>query len=106
MSGSAGTGTGVAPAHAVVVSFFATIRDAFGDDEVSVPLERARSVRHLLDGLCTSPGREHAVRDERGALRRDLTLLVNGHHVDALGGLDAPLKSGDVVSVFPQLFGG
>lgn len=106
MSAPDGIATGVAPAPAVVVSFFATIRDAFGDDEVSVPMERARSVRHLLDGLCTSPGREQAVHDERGALRRDLTLLVNGHHIGALGGLDTPLKSGDVVSVFPQLFGG
>jgi sulfur-carrier protein len=90
----------------VTVSFFATMRDAFGRNEVAVPLENAHSVRDLLDGLCTSPSRERAVRDERGALRGDLTLLVNGHHVDALGGLDSPLKDGDVVSVFPQLFGG
>ena len=82
------------------------MRDAFGGAELSVPLERAHSVRDLLDGLCTSPPRERAVRDARGALRGDLTLLVNGHHVDALGGLDAPLSGGDVVSVFPQLFGG
>jgi MoaD family protein len=104
---SAGSaGSSLAPDSEVVVSFFATMRDAFGSDEVSVPLERAGSVRDLLDGLCTTPGRERAVRDERGALRRDLTLLVNGHHIGALGGLDTPLKSGDVVSVFPQLFGG
>lgn len=94
------------PGGAVLVSFFATMRDAFGSDEVAVPLEQAASVRQLLDGLCTSPRRERAVRDERGGLRGDLTLLVNGHHVDALGGLDAPLNGGDVVSVFPQLFGG
>ena len=90
----------------VVVSFFATMRDAFGSNELSVPLERAHSVRDLLDGLCTSPSRERVVRDERGELRRGLTLLVNGHHVDSLGGLDSALQGGDVVSVFPQLFGG
>jgi len=90
----------------VVVGFFATMRDAFGSQELTVPLDDAGSVRDLLDRLCTSPLRERAVRDECGALRGDLTLLVNGHHVDAVGGLDAPLHDGDVVSVFPQLFGG
>lgn len=103
---SGGAGEVAEPKSTVVVSFFATMRDAFGSGEVSVPLERAGSVRDLLDGLCTSPSRERAVRDERGDLRPDLTLLVNGHHVDSLGGLDSPLEGGDVVSVFPQLFGG
>ncbi len=98
--------SGCASRDQVTVSFFATMRDAFGGDELAVPLERAHSVRALLDGLCTSPGRERAVHDERGALRGDLTLLVNGHHVDALGGLDASLAGGDVISVFPQLYGG
>jgi MoaD family protein len=98
--------TGHAGGGEVTVSFFATMRDAFGQNEVAVPLERAHSVRDLLDGLCTSPLRARAVRDERGALRGDLTLLVNGHHVDAVGGLDSPLRGGDVVSVFPQLYGG
>ena len=35
-----------------------------------------------------------------------LILMVNGRHVAQVGGLDAPVSDGDVVSIFPLVGGG
>ena len=35
-----------------------------------------------------------------------LILMINGRHIAHVGGLDAPLSEGDVVSVFPLVGGG
>ena len=36
----------------------------------------------------------------------NLIFMINGRHVAHVGGLDAPVKDGDVVSIFPLVGGG
>ena len=96
-----------APGDEVVVSFFATMRDAFGGAELSVPLERAHSVRDLLDGLCTSPGRGSAPCATSAARCAATSRCSSTATTSTRWAGSTRLSSGgDVVSVFPQLFGG
>ena len=91
---------------AVTVKLFATIKEAFREGEIVVPLGQAADVAHLLQSICTSPARERAVCDDDGILRKDVTVLVNGRHMRYLGGLQTKLVEGDDVRLFPPLYGG
>ena len=90
----------------VTVRFFATLRELFGDEEVVVAVTRASDVARLLDAICDSPLQERGLRQESGGLRKDIVLLVNGRNVAFLGGIDARLKEGDEVAIFPPVYGG
>ena len=65
----------------------------------------AQRVRELLDGLALRGGGELAgilfeePRGEERATHRDLQILVNGHSVAFLDGLDTRLAAGDVVTL-------
>jgi sulfur-carrier protein len=63
-----------------------------------------------LAGLITDlesryPGLEDRLVDASG-LRRFINVYVNDQDVRFLGGLDAPLKDGDSVTVLPAVAGG
>ena len=43
---------------------------------------------------------------ENGALRRFINIYINDEDVRFLGGLDAPVKDGDSVTILPAVAGG
>jgi len=43
---------------------------------------------------------------ENGALRRFINIYINDEDVRFLGGLDAPIKDGDSITVLPAVAGG
>jgi sulfur-carrier protein len=47
-----------------------------------------------------------SVCDETGAVRRHVNLFVGERHIRELGGLDAPLQPGDVVTIIQAVSGG
>lgn len=68
---------------------------------------RAASLRQLLDELARShPKLYRSVCDETGRVRRHVNVFVNDKHMSDRGGLDAPLASGDVVTLLPAVSGG
>ena len=76
--------------------------DGASDLSVAAPNVRAaleeieRSHRSLYSNLC----------DETGAVRRHLNVFVNAADVRELGGLDAALAPGDVVTILAAVSGG
>jgi molybdopterin synthase sulfur carrier subunit len=46
------------------------------------------------------------VRAEGGEVHRHVNIYVNNEAIDALSGLDTPLKDGDEVTIIPALAGG
>lgn len=82
----------------VRVKLFATLAQIAGRREVEV---EAASASQLLQRLYELFG--EAFRRE---LEQDMIMLVNGHNVEHLKGMDTPLKDGDVVSLFPPAGGG
>jgi molybdopterin converting factor small subunit len=47
-----------------------------------------------------------SICDDTGAVRRHVNLFVNASHIRELGGLDAGLEAGDVLTVLPAVSGG
>jgi molybdopterin converting factor small subunit len=67
----------------------------------------AGSVRAALAELARrEPSLYAGVCDETGAVRRHVNLFVGAKHVRELGGLDAPLRPGDELTIIQAVSGG
>jgi molybdopterin converting factor small subunit len=65
------------------------------------------TVREALAALGRSnPPVRDRILTERGELRPHVNIFVGAEHIGFLGGLDAPLPAGAVVSVVPAVSGG
>lgn len=90
----------------VQVDFYVTIQKVFGTKTARVALDAPATVAHLLAAICETPAQRDKILDSQGGVRRGVTVLCNGRNIAFLGGLDAVLRSGDVVAVFPPMTGG
>ena len=73
-------------------------------DKVEV---EATDVEQLLDRLEADwSGLKGLVRNERGEVHHHVNIYVNSEGIEALRGLDTPLKDGDEVAIIPALAGG
>lgn len=89
------------------VKFFAYLRDFTGCKVTDFPYEE--DVYHLAHALCDAYGRrlrEKMLTPDGEALGEEIIILINGRHVEHLGGIHAKLKPDDVVAVFPVVAGG
>lgn len=67
----------------------------------------APNVRAALAQLETDyPSLYRCVCDETGAVRRHVNLFVNSDHIREVGGVDAALRAGDVLTILPAVSGG
>lgn len=87
------------------VSFFGMVRDITGEKETQI--EGGGSVESLLKALSEKYGVNFGEKvlntPERGM---DLIILLNGRHIEHVGGSSAPVKEGDHLAVFPLVGGG
>ena len=93
------------------VRFFATIRDYTGCAEEDIPYQETAGA--LARSLCNRygsklkekifPGGNPKGNEEFGP---EIIFLINGRHVNHLGGTNAPLKPDDKVDIFPVVAGG
>jgi sulfur-carrier protein len=68
---------------------------------------RAATVAALLDELEGEyESLKGLVRDEGGEVHRHVNIYVNNEEIDALSGLETPLRDGDEVTIIPALAGG
>jgi molybdopterin synthase sulfur carrier subunit len=89
----------------VHVRFFATFRELFEARERDVPAEDAATVGALIESLGDTPRRKAELFDGR-TLKPSLLVMINGAPIPPSGFTEAPLKDGDVVSIFPLMGGG
>lgn len=67
----------------------------------------ATSVVGLLDELESSfAGLKGLVRNDKGEVHHHVNIYVNSEAIDALQGLQTPLRDGDEVTIIPALAGG
>ena len=104
------------------VRFFAYIRDYTGCAEADLPYcktagELARSLcelygeklRHKIFPSVIPSGTAYEVSPDSGVYDKfgpEIIFLINGRHVNHLGGVDAPLAPNDNVDIFPVAVGG
>ena len=92
----------------VRVLFYAGIREKAGTFEKRVDGfsgTLAELVKHLEENHGISLLDSQAEGYEADLLSV-LIIMINGRHIAHVGGLDAPVSDGDVVSVFPLVGGG
>ena len=88
------------------VKFFATFRELFGGEEKEIELESESNIQDLLNLLCDSSQCRQKIFDHSGKLRPDVKILKRGRHIQFLDGIHTQLKEGDVIIMFPPVFGG
>jgi len=98
------------------VRFFAYIRNYTGCVEADIPYQEtagalARSLCDLYgDELRQKifPGEDSGGKTKKSELKfgPEIIFLINGRHVNHLGGVNAPLSPDDRVDVFPVVAGG
>jgi len=95
----------------VRVRFFAYLRNLTGCAEADIPYEVSAGA--LARSLCDLYGDKLRQKifppgstggEEK--FNAEIIILVNGRHVDHLGGFTAPLKPDDRVDFFPKIAGG
>ncbi len=89
------------------IRYFATIRDYTHEMQCDWR-QPAATLRELLAALSARYGNPfaRAVVDEDGDLGPHIIILINGRDARHQGGIDAPLKPDDTVSIFPMVAGG
>jgi molybdopterin synthase sulfur carrier subunit len=90
----------------ISIKFFATFREIIGKKEMDVEYREGMTVGDLLQELCADSEAMQKACFENGELRDYVKLLVNGHNIQFLKGLDTVLQDGDVVAIFPPVAGG
>ncbi len=87
------------------VRAFASFREILGRD-TEVELKDGSIVRDLLEVLASSsPKLKEAAFDDSGNLLDYVLLMINRKRIDRFR-LDAELKDGDEVAIFPPVAGG
>ena len=92
------------------VRFFAYLRNLTGCAEADIPYKESAGA--LARSLCNIYGdklREKLFSSKNSGeeeFHPEIIILVNGRHVNHLGGFAAPLKPDDRVDVFPKVAGG
>jgi molybdopterin synthase sulfur carrier subunit len=90
----------------ISIKFFATFREIIGKKELDVEYREGMTMGDLLQELCSKSESMEKACFENGKLRDYDELLINGHNIQFLNGLDTVLQDEDVIAVFPPVAGG
>ena len=85
---------------------FGDLAEVFQAREMEAELEAASNIQGFLRLLCVSYERRTKIFERSGEVRADINILRNGRNIAFLNGVETELDDGDVVSVFPRMFGG
>ena len=94
----------------IIVKGYFTLKNAMDGQSVLELEKETASIREILDDLSCRFGKgltDLIIDPETGELVRHVMLLVNGlNYLYLPNMLDAPLKNGDVIALFPPIAGG
>jgi molybdopterin synthase sulfur carrier subunit len=91
----------------VRVRFSAALNSVTKERETTIDLQEDITVKELINKLVDKYGEGLEKRLlEKGEIRRFVNFYVNGDDIRHSGGLDAPIKNDDEVSILPAVSGG
>ncbi len=89
----------------VVIEVFALLREKLGWASKVVELEGSEA--KLIDVLRKVPELYNlVVKESEGSIAEGFIVMINGVHAQFRGGLEAVVRDGDTISVFPPAAGG
>lgn len=87
----------------VTLEVFATLRERLGWSKKELIINSSEiSLKEVLDAVPDL----RSVITEQDSLKKGFIVLVNGRHAELLGGLQAVVRDGDAIAIFPQSGGG
>jgi molybdopterin synthase sulfur carrier subunit len=91
----------------VSVKFYAHLQDLVNKKgRLAVELDDGATIVHLLEKLFLDAKiREHLL-NKNGAMRSEITIVINGREIRFLDGMNTVLEHTDEVSFFPAVAGG
>ena len=89
----------------VRVLYYASVRERVGAFETRVE-DFSGTVAELVAVLRERYGVELVPPEKEADPLDVLIFMVNGRHIAHIGGPDAPVRSGDLVAIFPVVAGG
>jgi molybdopterin synthase sulfur carrier subunit len=89
------------------VKLYASLRQKVGLKQVEVEVPPEPTIKDVLQDLAVRYPvlKEHIFSDD-GSLVHHIQVIINGHSIRTLQGLDTPVKPEDKVDIFPPLVGG
>jgi len=90
----------------VKAKFYASMREVFQEKYREVELEKPSNIRDVLNLLCNTYEQRHRIFDNSGQIRSDVNILKNGRHFKFLDGIETEVKEGDIIAIFPLIYGG
>jgi len=92
----------------ITTKYFAALREITGKREEAFDFDGEVDAKMFLDALVLRYGKKIAefLLDQKGTLRENLVMLVNGNAVDTSDLASLKLKNGDLVVILPPIGGG
>jgi len=88
------------------VKFFAILREVFGAGEKEVDLKNGSDILDLLNIICASPQSREKIFGNSSEPKASMQILKNGKSIRSLDGIHTKLEEGDLIAIFPPVFGG
>lgn len=91
----------------VTINFYSLLRMKIGLDTIELPWEEGDTVARFLEKADAAAGSQvlhPLIENER--MRSGTIILVNGHNIHHLEGLQTRVGNGDVLALFPPAAGG
>lgn len=90
----------------VKIEFYSSMREVFQEKERGIRLGGVATIREVLDLLCNTYQQRQRILDHSGQLRSDVNVLKNGRNIKFLDGVETEVKEGDIIAIFPLIYGG
>lgn len=91
----------------VTCTLFGPLRDATGDDEVTLTVPEEATILDVLETLCDDyPGLQGQLLTEDRTIQDGIVITLNKRHVSQLEGPATEVPAGATVRIAPSLQGG
>lgn len=95
---------------AVIVKFFANVRQLMGKEEVTLDLDPSKryTIKDILREVTEAENKDLStiLLEVKGESRGTVRVVLNGKEIRSLDGSEATIQNGDCITIFPLLAGG
>jgi len=94
---------------ALEINFYSLLKLELNTSQIQIELDKKMTIKQLIEKLDKQYDNifsEKLLTDSRSKIDRGTIILINGHNVLHLDGLNTEVEDGDEISIFPPSGGG